>query len=63
MFLYVLGGSAGAEQEVDNNRLSAEDVRAEQETPGDLQQETTGICTGTTLTRHTYVSIFTPYFK
>lgn len=50
------GGRAGAEQEADNHRLPAEEVRAEQETPGDLQQEAAGLCTGATLT-HTHESV------
>lgn len=61
------GGGAGAEQEVNNCRLPAEKVRAEQETPGDLQQETAGLCTGTTLTGHIHIKIcylfpLSPYF-
>lgn len=43
------GRGAGAEQEADNHRLPAEEVRAEQETPWDHQQEAAGLCTGTTL--------------
>lgn len=43
------GGRAGAEQEADNHRLPAEEVWAEQETPGDHQQETPGLCPGTAL--------------
>lgn len=44
------GGGAGSEQETDDHRLPAEEVGAEQETPGDHQQEAAGLCTGTTST-------------
>lgn len=40
------GGSAGVKQETDKYWLPAKEVRSEQETPGDLQQETAGLCTG-----------------
>lgn len=43
----VSGGGAGPEQEVDEHRLPAEEVGAEQEAPGDHQQEAAGLCAGT----------------
>lgn len=44
------GGGGRAEEEADDYRLPAEEVRAEQETSGDLQQETARLCSGTALT-------------
>lgn len=44
------GGGGRAEEEADDYRLPAEEVRAEQENSGDLQQETARLCSGTALT-------------
>lgn len=41
------GGGGRAEEEADDHRLPAEEVRAEQENSGDLQQETARLCSGT----------------
>lgn len=51
----VSGRGAGAKPEADNHRLPVEEVWAEQETPGGLQQEAAGLCTGTPLTGHPHV--------
>lgn len=41
------GGGGRAEEEADDYRLPAEEVWAEQENSGDLQQETARLCSGT----------------
>lgn len=45
------GRGAGPEQEVNEHRLPAEEVGAEQEAPGDHQQEAAGLCAGTRTVR------------
>lgn len=45
--VHLSGGGAGPEQEVDEYRLPAEEVGAEQEAPGDHQQEAAGLRAGT----------------